>query len=119
MTPTDPKAKPQLGKISMRPDRRLIFFLSMHARGRVDQILCQWARGNGREGHHRAVPLATNGQFYCPPLGRSHWPLTKPTRQAPRRTRSAAAAGPLCASARRYPARVHVEDICAGVECTC
>ncbi len=27
-------------------------------------------------GHHRAVLLATNGQFYCPPLGRSHWPLT-------------------------------------------
>ena len=26
--------------------------------------------------HHRAVLLATNGQFYCPPPGRSHWPLT-------------------------------------------
>ena len=27
-------------------------------------------------GHHRAVLLATAGQFYCPPLGRSHRPLT-------------------------------------------
>ena len=23
--------------------------------------------------------MATNGQFYCPPLGRSHWPLTTTT----------------------------------------
>ena len=30
-------------------------------------------------GHHRAVLVAVSGQVSCPPLGSSHWPLTRIT----------------------------------------
>lgn len=34
-------------------------------------------RRSPRPGRHRAILLATPGQFYCPPLGTTHWPLTQ------------------------------------------
>ena len=37
-----------------------------------DRVAC----GVTEQTEPRAVLLATNGQFCCPPLGRSHWPLT-------------------------------------------
>ncbi len=49
--------------------------LTQATAGKAVTPLTNWATGR-TPGHHRAVPLATAGQFYCPPPGRSHWPLT-------------------------------------------
>ena len=44
-------------------------------------------------GHERAVLLAATGQFYRPPLGRSHWPLTPREGSALRRGRGSGLCG--------------------------